>query len=62
MQLVGMKEICAHMKRSERTVRKLIRLHELPAVKIEGEWISDSELINVWLREKIKDRKHGKKK
>ena len=62
MQLVGMKEICAHMKRSECTVRKLIRLHELPAVKIEGEWISDSELINVWLREKIKDRKHGKKK
>ena len=42
MQLVGMKEICAHMKRSECTVRKLIRLHELPAVRIEGEWISDS--------------------
>ena len=62
MQLVGMKEICAHMKRSERTVRRLIRLHELPAVTLEGEWLSNSEPINVWLREKIRDGKHGKKK
>ena len=61
MQLVGMKEICAHMKRSECTVRKLIRLHELPAVKIEGEWISDSELINVWRRERSKERERGRR-
>lgn len=61
MQLVGMKEICAYVKRGEGTVRKLIRLHDLPAVKIEGEWVSDTELVDVWLKEKIKDWKHGKK-
>lgn len=61
MQLVGMKEICAYMRRSDRTVRKLIRLHGFPAVKIEGEWVSDSELISLWLREKIKDVRHGEK-
>lgn len=60
MQLVGMKEICAHMRRSERTVRKLIRAHALPAVKIGGEWASDTELIREWIQQKIEE-KHGEK-
>lgn len=61
MQLVGLKGIGLYMRRSENTVKKLIKLHNLPAIKIEKEWVSDSELIDVWLKEKIRDVKHGKK-
>lgn len=51
--LVGMKEICGYMRRSEATVLELIRDCEFPAKKIRGCWESDTGLIDRWRREQI---------
>ena len=53
--LHGMKAICAHMQKSEVTVRKLIRADGLPAVKEGGEWISDTGAIQDWRLERMRN-------
>ena len=54
--LATLKEICAHLGKSEKTVRKLIRDHGLPAVKEGGEWVSSAESIAAWRINKILKR------
>lgn len=56
-QLMGMKEICGYMELGERTVRRLIQEEGLPATKIGKEWMSDTGLIVLWRRERIKNAK-----
>lgn len=52
-ELIGMKAICAHMKRSEATVMILYRDMDFPMNKIGGVWESDTELISEWRRNYI---------
>lgn len=51
--LLGMKEICDYIRRSEATVLKMIRDYGFPARKIEERWVSDRRLIDRWLRGEI---------
>ena len=46
--LHGMKAICEHMGKSEKTIRLLVRRYGFPASKIGGEWVSDRQVINDW--------------
>ena len=46
--LVGMKEICQYVRRSEPTVLDMIRTCEFPAKKIGGQWESSAKLIEKW--------------
>jgi hypothetical protein len=49
--LIGMKEICNYVKKSEATVLYMIRVWGMPARKITGwVWESDTELIDNWRR------------
>jgi|GEM_PF-2384936 len=52
-RLTGMKEICDYSKKSYKTVTWLIRERQYPAVKIGGEWVSDTDLIDIWWRDEI---------
>lgn len=56
-QLMGMQEICRYVGRCERVVRQWIRHEGFPAVKLGGEWISDTGLIILWRRDRIKNAK-----
>lgn len=51
--LMGMKEICRYMGKSENTILRLIREKEFPAEKIAGEWVSDVSLIVEWRKKQI---------
>ena len=52
--LVGMKEICGYVKKSEATVLDMIRAQGMPARKISGwVWESDTDLIDQWRRDLI---------
>lgn len=53
--LIGMKEICKYCQRSEPTILMLIRTQAFPADKFSGVWESDTELIDDWRREKIRN-------
>lgn len=57
--LTGMKSICGYLNRSETTVLDLIRADGFPATKIGGVWESDTDLIDTWRREKIKEVEEG---
>lgn len=46
--LVGMKDICQYMQRSEASVLRLIRDYDFPAKKIMGIWESHTILIERW--------------
>ena len=51
--LVGMKEICAFMHRSEPTVLKLVEQYQdsIPIKKVSGVWESDRLELERWRRE-----------
>ena len=51
--LAGNKDVCACVERSEPIVRKWIKTEGLPATKIGGAWISDTELIDEWRAKRI---------
>lgn len=51
--LVGMKEICQFVRRSEPTVIVWIRDMDFPAKKIGGIWESDKVLVQKWRRKYI---------
>ena len=59
--LIGMKEICQYMRRSEASVLMLIRTEEFPAIKVGGIWESDTEEIDLWRRGLIR-KAHSKKR
>jgi len=46
--LLGMKEICAYVRRSECTVLQLYRLDGLPIKKIHGRWQASRKKIDQW--------------
>ena len=48
--LSGLKEIAAHMRKSETTVLKLHREYALPMRKVGGVWESHTESIDRWVR------------
>lgn len=56
-ELCGLKEIAAHIGRSPNTLRRLIACEDFPAVKIAGEWTSDTTEITRWRRERIRRRR-----
>jgi len=51
--LIGMKEICAAVRKSEATVLRLIQEEDFPATKIGGAWESDRTLITKWRIDRI---------
>ena len=51
--LLGMKSICGYFGRSEPTVLALIREQEFPACKIAGGWVSDKDLIRLWVEAQV---------
>lgn len=51
--LVGMSEIAAFMRRSEKTMLDLIRFEGFPAKKLGGIWESDTVLAAEWRRQRI---------
>jgi|GEM_PF-2247618 len=51
--LSGMAEICAYVRRSEKSVLDLIRYSEFPATKIGGIWESDKLMVDEWRRRRI---------
>ncbi|MDL2226557.1 hypothetical protein LJB86_02740 [Deltaproteobacteria bacterium OttesenSCG-928-M10] len=59
--LMGMKEICRYMGKSEPTIIRYIRVMGFPANKVSGVWVSDTELIKAW-RHGLITRKKAKKK
>jgi predicted DNA-binding transcriptional regulator AlpA len=54
-ELLGMKEICSYMRRSETTILKLIKEEDFPAKKICGAWVSDTEIIGHWRKQKLQE-------
>lgn len=55
--LSGLSEIAAYIGRSPNTLRRLITCEDFPAVKIAGEWTSDTAEITRWRRERIRGRR-----
>jgi hypothetical protein len=51
--LNGMKDISAYIDRSMVTAKRWIDREGLPATKIGGAWISDTELIDEWRNRRI---------
>lgn len=50
--LQGMKEICTFIKRSEPTAIDWIQREGMPADKINGSWVSHTESIENWLKDR----------
>lgn len=53
--LSGMKEICGYFKRSESTILQLIRDCRFPAIKLGGIWESDTEEVDRWRKQWLRD-------
>lgn len=60
--LPGMKDICKFCNRSPATILIWIRDRAFPAVKIGGSWESDTELIDDWRKQQIRDDIHARTK
>jgi len=54
--LSGMKEICAYVGKSEKTVRRYISDESFPAVMLAGVWESDTALVDGWRVSRIDSR------
>lgn len=54
--LDGMKAICQYVEWSEVTVLKMIRLHDFPAKKIIGIWMSCKSSIDQWRKDQINSK------
>jgi len=53
VRLCGVKEISKYVGYSETTIMRWIFLEGLPAGKIGGSWVSDSDQIDKWWRKKV---------
>ena len=51
--LVGLKALSSYMNKNEKTIRRLLKNGSFPAVKIGGEWTSDTLVIDTWLRKQV---------
>lgn len=54
--LSGMKEICAYVGKSEKTIKKYICHEGFPANKLGGEWESSKVLIDAWRLSRLEQR------
>lgn len=54
--LVTMQEIAAYTGRPGNTIKEWVRDHNFPAVKIDGRWESNTELIDNFQRRRIEGR------
>lgn len=54
--LTGKKEIVRHTGRSWQIVRKWIEHRGFPAVKVDGRWESDAQMIIEWRRKQIAEK------
>lgn len=52
--LIGSKSIEKFYNRSWETILKLIREDKFPAVKDEGCWVSDEDMICQWHKDRMK--------
>lgn len=57
-RMIGMKEICLHMSRSDATILAWIREMDFPAFKIGGIWEADLSDVEQW-RKAMKNGKNG---
>jgi hypothetical protein len=55
-KLDGMKEICAHVRRSESTVLSWIRDLGFPAKKVGGAWVSTTDRVDRWWEQMLDGR------
>jgi hypothetical protein len=53
--LVNMSEIVGYTGRPANTIKSWVRKHNFPAVKIDGRWESNTELIDNFQRRRIED-------
>lgn len=51
--LIGRKEIATYTGRSWPTVRNWVEKHDFPARMLDGRWASKSDMIDLWLQERI---------
>lgn len=51
--LCGRDEIEKYTRRSWKIIQKWLRHHRFPAKKIDGQWESDTMLIDDWRRDQI---------
>ncbi len=56
--LSGREEIQKFVERPWNIIERWIRERNFPAVKLDGRWESDAELIVSWRREQIKSSGH----
>lgn len=49
---VSMKEICVHLGVSRDTVKKMIREHDLPAVKLDRQWKFKISEVDIWMHDR----------
>jgi hypothetical protein len=62
-KLQGMKEISKYVGYSATTILHFIRVMAFPATMLAGTWVSDTNLIDKWMLEKIeKDQTPGELK
>lgn len=47
---VSMEEICKHLDCSRDTVKKMIRMQNLPAYKIDRKWKFKISEVDLWMR------------
>ena len=58
-KLMGLGEIAQYLRVSRRQAREWIRSAGLPAARTNREWVSDSELLDVWWREMVESGGFG---
>lgn len=53
--LLTMDEICTYTGRNERTIKKWVNDEGFPAIKKDGRWESNTDLIDSHLRQRIEN-------
>lgn len=53
--LLTMDEICTYAGRNKRTIKRLIKEEGFPAIKTDGRWESNTDLIDSYQRERIRN-------
>ncbi|MDD3243986.1 MAG: excisionase family DNA-binding protein [Eubacteriales bacterium] len=48
---VSMEEICKHLGASRDTVKKMIKLQDMPAYKIDRKWKFKISEVDIWMHE-----------
>ena len=57
--LLGMKEIAAYTGRDRATIMKWINDENFPAIKVDGRWESNTDLIDTYRQQRIERAVNG---